>query len=127
MPPILRVRCTQPAKVTTSPTFSMRSSPHFLVLYIFEKYIVVFYLLLARETDHSSTYIYKPNFHKYKINTFLAELAVKKKKTARFRAFQAQKQENSKKNALFQPKDLQIQKKAVPLHRNSDKDMHFGV
>lgn len=71
--------------------------------------------------------IYKPNFHKYKINTFLAELAVKKQKTARFRAVQAQKQENFKKNALFLPKDLPFQKKAVPLHRNSDKDMHFGV
>jgi len=55
------------------------------------------------------------------------ELAVKKQKTARFRAFQAQKQRKFKKNALFQPKDLQIQKKAVPLHRNSDKDMQFGV
>ena len=61
----------------------------------------------------------------FRINTFLVELAVKK--TARFRAFKAQKQEKFKKNALFLPKDLPFQKKAVPLHRNSDKDMHFGV
>ena len=34
MPPILRVRCTQPASVTTSPALARRSSPHVLVLYI---------------------------------------------------------------------------------------------
>ncbi len=54
MPPILRVRCTQPAKVTTSPAFSRRSSPLVFVLYIFLlEIIVVCYSCLYRAASRA--------------------------------------------------------------------------
>ena len=59
IPPILRVRCTQPASVTTKPSSAKRKSPQVLVLYILI-YIQCLCLLilpsLCRPTSREGTH-----------------------------------------------------------------------
>ena len=67
IPPILRAFCTQPARVTTSPTFSKRSSPHVLLLYIVVSILFLYnFQFITRIFSH----IAATTSLTYKVNTF---------------------------------------------------------